>query len=180
LHQQVIQYTPISDQKAQKCKIIALINSALQKSKKYFWVYQWCSIANRIHAFCPFAATTQQRIGMATTPSLSSDYASLLEAVRLVVRQELKGYSVQGQRLPAPPPPGQPEADEALNSRQVATLLDISQPHVYTMMHRGELPTHKRAGRYFWKKSEVMALLQKQDFPQTEPAPRPARLIQPR
>lgn len=99
--------------------------------------------------------------------------------MRLVVRQELKGYSVQGQRLPVPPLPGQPEADEALNSRQVATLLDISQPHVYTLMHRGELPTHKRAGRYFWKKSEVMALLQHQEFPQLRPALRTVQSIRP-
>lgn len=106
---------------------------------------------------------------MATTSSLSNEYGTLLDAVRLVIRQELRGYSVQGQRLPVPPPPGQPEADQALNSRQVATLLDISQPHVYTMMHRGELPTHKRAGRYFWKKSEVMALLQQQAFPRLAP-----------
>ncbi|WP_198172589.1 helix-turn-helix domain-containing protein [Hymenobacter ginkgonis] len=91
--------------------------------------------------------------------------------MRLIVRQELKGYSVQGQRLPTPSPPDQPEADQALNSRQVATLLDISQPHVYTMMHRGELPTHRRAGRYFWKKSEVMALLQQQTFPRMASSP---------
>jgi excisionase family DNA binding protein len=104
---------------------------------------------------------------MATTPSSSSDYDSLLGAVRLVIRQELKAYSIKGQMLPVEPTEAnqQADTDEALTIGQTARLLGVAYDTVYALVHRGVLPTHKRGRRYFWKKSEVLAHMHAQATP---------------
>lgn len=57
------------------------------------------------------------------------------------------------------PPP--PQVDEFIDVYAVAALLNLKTSTVYTKVHKGELPNHKRNGRLYFLKSEIIDYIKK-------------------
>lgn len=90
------------------------------------------------------------------------DLSKLPENIKLeITKSDLIAFAKECVSLHLPNPEQPSQKDDLLTFDEMCTLLDIAKATGYTKTSKGELPHYKRGGKLYFKKSELIAWIEK-------------------